>query len=111
MKIKVPFKLGKFQFEKDVDFMFRIATLESACLDVLKCELHELEYQKPEAVNVSVLYSAYVLSCEKNKKRQLYTLSHAAYWSEHMSKASQEIFIHSVQELLGKMNKVGEKKK
>lgn len=111
MKIKVPFKLGSFQFERDVDFLFRIATLESASLDVLKCELWELEDQKPEAVNIAVLYSAYILSCEKRNKIKKWTLKDAAYWSEHLSKGSQAAFTMAIQDLLGKMNKIGEKKK
>ena len=111
MKIKVPFKFGRFQFEKDIEFMFRIATLESASLDVLLCELWELEEQKPNEVEIAVLYSAYILACEKNKKMQLYDIKQAAYWMEHMSKSSKEIYLKGVQELLGKMAKIAEKKK
>lgn len=111
MKIKVPFTFWGMIFEKDVDFLFRIATLESASLDVLKCELWELENQKPEEVNVAVLYSAYCLACEKGRKIKKYGLKEAAYWAEHMSKNSEGQFLKAIQELLGKMAKVGEKKK
>jgi hypothetical protein len=111
IKIRVPFKFGRFLFEKDVDFLFRIATLESASLDILKCELWEIESQNSESIHVAILYSAYCLACEKKRRRKYFQIDHAKYWVEHMSKSSREVFIKSVQELIGKMNKVSEKKK
>ena len=111
IKIRVPFKFGRFQFEKDVDFLFRIATLESACLDILKCELHELDEQKTGEVNIAILYAAYCIACEKKKKYKFYDIAQAAYWVEHMSKSSNDQFLKAIQELIGKMGKVSEKKK
>jgi len=111
MKIKVPFKHWGLIFEKEVDFMFRIATLESASLDILKCELDELESQEPAKMEIAVLYAAYCLSCEKRGKIKKYSIAHAAYWSENMSKKSHDMFLKAIQELLGKMTKVSEVKK
>jgi hypothetical protein len=98
-------------FEKDVDFLFRIATLESASLDILKCELHELDEQDPQKMQVAVLYAAYSLACEKKRKLKKYGLKEASYWAEHMSKSSHDQFLKAIQELIGKMAKVSEQKK
>jgi len=111
IKLKVPFKLGFLQVEKELDFVFRIATLEMATEDILKCDLFEVDTQNAYDVNVAVLYAAYLLACEKKRKRKLYTLIHAIYWMEHMSKSSQETFLKAVQDMLGKMSKGAEKKK
>jgi len=111
MRIKVPFKFWGVIFEKEIDFLFRIATLESACLDILKCELHELDGQDPNRMQVAVLYSAYSLACEKGRKIKKYGLKEASYWAEHMSKTSHDQFLKAIHELLGKMAKVSEVKK
>jgi len=111
MKIKVPFKFWGVIFEKEVDFLFRIATLESASLDILKCELDELQEQETSKMDIAVLYSAYVLACEKNRKRILYSYDDAKYWAEHMSKTSHDKLIKAMQDLIGKMAKMNEEKK
>jgi hypothetical protein len=111
MIIKVPFKFWGVIFEKDIEFLFRIATLESASLDILKCELHELDEQDANKMQVAVLYAAYSLACEKKRRIKKYDLSHAIYWAEHMSKTSHDQFLKAIQELIGKMSKVSEKKK
>jgi len=110
MKIKVPFKTWKVITEKEIDFVFRIGTLEDAC-DILGCDLWEVETQNPYDVNVAILFAGYTVACEKNGKRKKYDLNHAVFWMEHMSKDSQSKFLKAVQDLLGKMSGKKEEKK
>ncbi len=109
--MKVPFKFGKIIFEKDIDFVFRIATLEYATNDILKCELWEVGDKDPTEVNIAIIYAAYVVSCWLKKKRVIYTIDHAKFWMSHLSEESKTQFIKSCIELTGKMGKGKEEKK
>ena len=121
MIIKVPFRKGPFFIEKNVDFIFKIATLEMATEEILKCDFWEVDKQNHFDVNVAILYAAYLVAREKkiakmNKLsrflvRKKYELSHAKFWIEHMSKDTQTEFLKAVQDMLGKMTKTKEEKK
>jgi hypothetical protein len=111
MKIKVPFKHWKLLVEKEIEFVFSIATLEEATEGVLKCDLWEVDTQNPYDVNVAILFAGYLVACQKAYKKPKYKLEHAIFWTEHMSKSSQEMFLKAVKDLLGKLSKGGEKKK
>ena len=111
MIIKVPFRKGPFFIEKNVDFIFKIATLEMATEEILKCDFWEVENQNPFDVNVAILYAAYLIGCEKSRSRKKYDISHATFWIEHMSKDTQSTFLKAVQDMLGKMTKTKEEKK
>lgn len=111
IKLKMPFKYGIIHIEKELDFVFKIGTLEDATEEILKCDLFEADSQNPYDVNVAILYSAYLIGCQKKYKKPKYKLEHATFWMEHMSRESQTLFLKAVQELLGKMSGKGEKKK
>ena len=112
MKIKVPFKTWKVITEKEIDFIFRIGTLEDAC-DILGCDLWEVEKQNPYDVNVAILFAGYKFARNTGRKNKFldYNLNHAVFWMEHMSKDSQGKFLKAVQDLLGKMTGKKEEKK
>lgn len=121
MKLKVPFKLGRIYFEKELDFVFKIASLEYATNDVLGCDLWGIEGQDPNAVNVAILYGGYVQACREQsdrmfyqkKQRLIYSLDYAKVWISYMSDDTKREFIKSCSELIGSMGKKpeGEKKK
>ena len=111
MILKVPFRTGPFFREKNVEFIFKIATLEQATEEILKCDLWEVESQNAYDVNVALLLAAYQVACQKRYKKPKYNIHDAAFWMEHMSKESQTAFIEAVKELTGKMTKGKEKKK
>lgn len=92
MKIKVPFKFGFVFFEKELDFVFKIATLEWATEEILKCGLEDVKDQDPIKLNIVLFYSAYVIACQRKFKRPIYTLRHAEFWVTHLSKQGQEQF-------------------
>lgn len=102
MKLKVPFKYSVIHIEKELDFVFRIGTLEDAC-DILGCGLYEIGEKNPFDVNVAILYSAYVIGCEKRGKRKRYKLLDAAFWVEHMSQTTRTQFTEAVAGISGKL--------
>ena len=109
--LRMPFQVGPFIKEREVDFIFKIGTLEDACEDILKCDLDEVEKKDANDVNIAILYAGYNLASEKKRKRNKYSIHHAAYWMEHMSKESQSMFLKAVQDVIGKYQGKGEKKK
>jgi len=113
MKLKVPFKFGKIIFEKELDFSFKLATLELATNDILKCELWEVGDKDTIAVDTAILYAGYIQARREKYKRPIYSLDHARFWITHLSYDSKVIFMTACKELIGNMGKkgVGEKKK
>lgn len=112
IKLKVPFKTWRLLTEKDVDFVFKIATLECATNEVLKCGLQDIGKQNPYDLNTAILYAGYIIACKDKYKRPKYKLEHAIFWMQHMSTESRTCFTGACLELLGEMKSVkGEKKK
>lgn len=112
MKIKVPFKFRFIYFEKELDFVFKIATLEWATEEILKCGLEDIKDKDPQQLNIVLFYSGYVIACQRKYKKPIYTLEHAEFWVTHLSKESQEQFRLACKPLFRKaMEGEGEKKK
>jgi hypothetical protein len=107
MKLKVPFKFGPVIMEKELDFAFKIATLELASLDVLKCDLSDMTDKEPTELTTAIIYSAYVQSCKDRFKKPYYKYSHAVTWVQHMSKETQQELIKAIQDMQGKMRGQG----
>lgn len=101
--MRVPFKRGFIFREKEVMFLFKMAALEYATEEVLRCDLWELKDKTPYDINVAILYGAYIQGCRERYRRPKYKLTDAAFWMEHMSKSSRDEFMRSCQDLLGKM--------
>jgi hypothetical protein len=119
MKLKVPFKLGKFQYERELKFVFKIASLEFATNDVLGCDLWGVAEKNPADVNVAIIYGAYIQACREDsdkhwyqfKQKAIYNTSDAVYWVNHWSKDTEKQFVAACIELTGKLGKSTEEKK
>jgi len=106
IKLKVPFShLKILSIEKELDFEFKIATLECATMDVLKCDLWEIGKQNPYDLNIAILYAGYVIACKDKFKRPKHTFEQAIYWFQHMSSDSHKEFLSACTELMGQLQK------
>jgi hypothetical protein len=111
MKLKVPFRLGRFIIEKEVDFIFKIATLEIATLEILKIDLNQITTKSADEVNIAVLYAGYITACKDSYKKPKYKESHAAFWAEQWSKKTENDFRRALSEMIGSWQTIGEDKK
>lgn len=104
MILQLPFKYAnKFILEKPVELTFKIATLEVASLEILKCDLWGVGEKSIEEVNVAILYAAYIQARKDKYKKPKYTEVDAAFWISNMSKKSNELFYQAISELMGTM--------
>ena len=112
MKIKVPFRKGIFLREREIEFIFKIATLEDAC-EQLKIDFHEMSDVDGYDFGLAVLYNAYLQGCKTRFKKPKYGFHHAVAWNEMMSKESRDKVAECMRELMGSLKKgeKGEKKK
>jgi len=109
MILKLPFPiLKKYTYEKPIEVTFKIATLEIATKEILKCDLDEVSKFPPEQVDVAVLYAAYITACKDKYCRPIYNEIDAAFWNQKMSKESGKLFHEGVQELIGSLRKLKE---
>jgi hypothetical protein len=106
MIIRVPFKYGKLIIERDVDFVFKITTLEIATLEILGIDLNQISTKSADEVNVAILYAGYITSCKDRYKKPKYKEIDAAFWSSHMNKESIELFHKYLTELMGSLKSI-----
>jgi len=104
MKLRVPFKRGIIFRERDVEFIFNIATLEDAChqLDIEFWQMSEVDGYD---FALAVLYSAYRQGCKERYKKPKYNMAHATIWNEMMSRESREQLAGEMKNLMGKVKK------
>ena len=101
--LKMPFKFGRSLFrEREVDFVFKIGTLEDACHDFLQCTFKEIKDRNPNDVYMALLYAGYINACQKKYKKPKYNFNHAIFWVENMNKKSQTNFAKAMEDLFGK---------
>jgi len=108
MRIKVPFIrktiFGNILKQRNVDFVFNIATLEAAC-ERLKIDFHEMSNVDNYDFALAVLYEAYLQGCKQRYKKPKYSFHRAVFWNEYMSRESSEQVKQAMIVLLGKMKK------
>jgi len=104
--------------EKSLFFDFNLGALEYATEKLLKIDLWELSNHNHDYdLNLSLIYAAYYQACMARFKKPKYTIHHAVYWVEYMSKSENDKMIQAISDLMGKMTKKsktgkeGEKKK
>jgi len=102
--------------EKDIDIILNIGTLEAVCksLDIEFWQISDAIKNKGFDFSVELLYQGYLSACklkyETSKKRfertPKYTLFHAAYWHEHLSKEAQKELLEKMNVLLSGISKM-----
>jgi len=106
MIIKVPFlkrtPFGSVLKNKELDFVFNIATLEDACnrMDIDFWQMSEVDGSD---FALSVLYAAYIQGCKAKYKKPKYTFTHAVIWNQYMDKESAEKVKEAMGDLFGKL--------
>jgi len=104
--LKMPFRFGKVFFrEKNVDFIFRIGTLEDALDNYLNCSFEEISTRNPQDVLMSLLFAGYITACQKRYRKPKYNFNHAFFWVNNMNKESNELFLKAINDLFGKYKK------
>jgi hypothetical protein len=111
-ELSVPFKRGPFSFEKKVEFLFNIGTIEAAC-DRLGIDFWQIAEHDSYDFTLAILFEGYVSACKSKFKKPKYEFSHSVYWMEHMGRADSILFAEAMKKLMGKLQKGvdGEKKK
>ena len=101
-KLKVPFKRGPFQIEKELDFLFKIGTIEAAC-ERLGVEFWQMSEADSYDFTLAILFEGYLTACQRQYKKPKYNFSHAVYWMEYMSRPESVKFADFMKELMGRL--------
>jgi hypothetical protein len=67
-ELSVPFKRGPFSFEKKVEFLFNIGTIEAAC-DRLGIDFWQIAEHDSYDFTLAILYEGYVSACKSKFKK------------------------------------------
>jgi len=101
--LKMPFRFGgRFFKEKDVDFIFRIGTMEDACDYYLKCRFEEIKDRDPGDVHMALLFAGYIFACQRQYRKPKYNFNHAVFWVTNMNTDSKAKFVKAMEELTGR---------
>lgn len=106
-KLRLPFRKMGLTVERDVDFLFNIASLESAC-ERLGIEFYQMSEVPQQDFILAVLFEGYLTACRYKYKKPKYNFAHAVYWMEYMNRTEMAAFTKYMQDLMGK---ISEKKK
>jgi len=105
MYINLPFKLFGIRFERPIDIVLNLGTLEDICNDV-SIEFHEIgQYIKDNGATFSVLllYYGYLSGCKARRAKPRYTKKHAERWSKYITAIEQAKLYILIGELYGKL--------
>jgi len=116
MYIKLPFRILGIKYQKSVNIVLNLGTLEDICKDA-KIEFHELgDYIKSDGITFSrlLLYHGYMASCKYDRKRPKYDMSDAILWVNEITAIEQVKIYDLIKDMFDTIkttNKANSKKK